>query len=413
MGYSLWDRLFKKEFQNKIRALKEESQSYQEEIKKDHDLLSLLEETKKQIEKTAIESLNNKFEEVNREIKSRIKLKDNGIFLIDDYQSEVMADCLDNDFDSTNFSLKEIALVHATNYFPRAGVIKTAQDSGVLLKREIEVDGQKQSSKAYSHHDTIHFALNGKVYSHPYGIWDDCKYIIIEPLKHHLKIIEAISPEDTWTTGLVKLSKEAIILVEEKEYNEEIKELAKDLNIILYQGESKVCTEKVLLLMGYKPQTVGVHNWEKQTMGSKNYNSSLLKSYIMKNYPKKIGQKHFDSLERYITNNLSIRDLVLSTFRKEPVQTKEGLIIKEEEFWALYKYYEKEQGVLNFNLSEEELFSMFIKDFGVRFKDNNLFLLDDKSIISSYPKDLEEKTVKEIYQFYQETKEKGEIIKSK
>ena len=138
-------------------------------------------------------------------------------------------------------------MVHATNYFPKNHTIKTSKDSGVMYEKYyalIPVDGEDKKGYAYSHRNSIHFALNGLV-SHVTGgnQWDQMGIIIIEPMKEQIESIRCIRPEDTWTNASIKLSERAIILLSEDEYekfNQEFLNSNTKYNIIKFSNGSEI-----------------------------------------------------------------------------------------------------------------------------------------------------------------------------
>jgi hypothetical protein len=371
-----------------------------------------IEKIKNEIEKAAEESIKNKFEEIKRKIKNKI-VYENGIPIIDDSIIDGLNYCIDCEFDANTFSLNDIALVHATEFFPTDGIIKSSKEAQVVHNKEIEINGKKKNVSSYSHRDSVHFALNGKVSSHTYGNWDKCQFIIIEPIKYHMDVINAISPEDTWTNGSVKLSSEAVILVDEKEYTKLDKKSIEEYKIIKSKGDNKICVDKMLLLLGYKPQNIGMNNWLGENYNNICVNAKILREFVSANYPEKGAKKHFYTTEMEVSNILIIRDEVLSFLRGKTINTNNGLKIDANEMITLFQYFsQKNQFLLYDDFSiyhnEIKLFGKFLKDYGVRYSNGEVYLLDDKSIIKSYEKELEEEHINQIYDFYKEAQSKKE-----
>jgi len=328
--------------------------------------------------------------------------------MIDDLDGELI-EFIDTPFNKEIFSLNDIALVHATDYFLVDGVIKTAKDSKVVYEMDYVMEsGNEEKFKSYSHRDSLHFALNGKVDSHAYGNWDNRKYIIIDPIKHHLDSIHAISPQDTWTKGSIKLSSDSIVLVIEKEYDSLDKQLVENCNIIKYTGDSKKCVEKMLLLLGYKPQEVGKDGWlENNYFGE---NASILTNYVAENCPDKSAKPHFYSEEYKAENKLGTRDEVLGKIRGELLDTSKGVFLTNKEFNTLYmrlKHSAKDCQNPDYEQPEKDIFIEFIKMYGISYNSEvGIYLLDDSNVIKSYQNGIDANMAEEFYQFYEELKKK-------
>lgn len=339
----------------------------------------------------AEKSIRDKTQATIRDFKKQVTYDENGIPIIDDSLPEKFKDeFVDLNFDAETFSLDDIALVHTTDYFPENHVIKTPKDAKVLYRGEyaapLVINGKDANGNSYSHRNTVHFALNGLVSSHAYGDFSNRKFIIIEPMKYHMDTIHCVRPEDTWTKGSVKLSDDAIILVREDEYNNLSQEMLKEYNVIKFCGDEEKVVEKILLILGYKPQGIGMWNWKNNSRNN-GKNDDILYKYIQKNYPEKLQMSHSGSVEAEVEKNLVLRDRLISAIRNENVLTINGLNISYEELIVMMKYMEEYR---------KQKKSTIIQDFGIRVKENNVYLLDDDSIIESYKSDFDLGIVNEV-----------------
>lgn len=101
---------------------------------------------------------------------------------------------------------------------------------------------------------TLHFTLNGLVTSHSKGNFDNRKFIILDGLSKHLGIddFRSIRSEDTFIHGTVPISKDAIIMIDEDNYQTLLQEnpWLETYNVALYKGDQKIAVEIMLTQLG-------------------------------------------------------------------------------------------------------------------------------------------------------------------
>ena len=249
--------------------------------------------------------------------------------------------------DADNISLDDLVMVHATQYFPQDGVIKSRRDA------------------IGANRNTIHTALNGRVSSHNFGNWDDCGIIIIDPLKEHINQVECIYSVDTFAYGSMKLSDEALILIDNSKYNEIYEQNKEYLNnnkdrIILYSGDSTVVVEKLLSILGYAPQKIGQWGWEDK------HNAEMLNKFAQDNYHDKLNTAHDNTVYSIVEKGRG-RDDTLASFGI--VDYGNDMVITLDVLYSLR--------MNNKNMSTEQ----FIQEVGVFVKDNEIHLLGVKDHI--------------------------------
>jgi len=122
-------------------------------------------------------------------------------------------------------NVRQLIAVHATNYFPKGGVIRT---TGNFLN-----DGR----------ETIHFALNGYVSSHSKGSFDKRKFVILIPLKEIIDRVVGMIPADTFVFGNLTLPSGSEIIINQQL----VPEVYYDKGILKYQkmaGKANICISK-------------------------------------------------------------------------------------------------------------------------------------------------------------------------
>jgi len=246
-----------------------------------------------------------------------------------------------------NFSIDDIVMVHATRYFPINGVVRSRKESTGDLR------------------NTIHTALNGKVGSHLYGNWDDCPLIILDPLREHIDQVECIYSVDTYTFGSMKLSDEAIILIDADRFdefysnNKEYIDNNKD-RVVLYSGDSTIVVSNLLSILGYAPEKVDQWGWNNK------HDNDILNNFVQTNYPNKLNTAHTFTPHYEVENNKT-RQKVLYSFGI--MDNGEEMIITPEILYELR--------LQNKDLSTKD----FIINTGVFVKDNEIHLLGTKNRI--------------------------------
>lgn len=155
----------------------------------------------------------------------------------------------------TTFEIPEEdrVLVHSTNYFPNDKTIKTTYDGKKEYTVPIKINGEKKEVTYRHHRHTAHFVTNGVVKNTGDGnTWENMKYIVFEPASFHKDQIISKSFSDTFTNGSVKLSDEAILMVEKDAYDKLTDEQKKNYNIILYTGDFRQAVQNLLVLGNQK-----------------------------------------------------------------------------------------------------------------------------------------------------------------
>lgn len=61
---------------------------------------------------------------------------------------------------------RDFVCVHKTNYIPTDNRIKTAKEANVILKTNVDINGEEQEIEYKNERNTIHFCMNGEVSSH-------------------------------------------------------------------------------------------------------------------------------------------------------------------------------------------------------------------------------------------------------
>ncbi len=164
-------------------------------------------------------------------------------------------------------SLRDLCMVHKTDYLPQNNTLKS------LAAASVETDylyKYPENEKEYKFKITqtrssIHFSLNGEVGGHAYGNWDVRKYGIITPFPEYdyeRRKLLAANPEDTYFYYQYQLGQNSYILVPKEEL-EEAKRLNPQVNIIPYEGDNVTgYLDAVVSFLGYKQEIVGEHSWK-------------------------------------------------------------------------------------------------------------------------------------------------------
>ena len=200
-------------------------------------------------------------------------------------------------------------MVHVTDYYPRNKTILTNYDGEKRGISKIEKNGVCKECEALSHRNTVHFTINNVVRATTDGAgsWEQPKYVIIEPMHLHTDVIAYINPSDSWTHGSLKLSDQAILLVNEEYIDELPEEAYKDYKVILYRGNYASCIQQAILSL----------------------NGKL--------YPtERNAASHAHSIEKKSEGALDSRNLLINYIRNNSYKGKEPISIKEEEIPILY-----------------------------------------------------------------------------
>ena len=303
-----------------------------------------------------------------------------------------VGDSLDEKED--NYTLEDCVLVRTTDIFPFDKIIQTpingyAYELGsssiigeairdkinkkivynpAVEKYEEYIEKFDKESSKYKVcfevlRTTIHFTINGLVWSHAYGNFEGKGYIIIEPLKYHIKdtSLRTLRAEDTYFNDDMKLSDEAAIIMSETKFNEikqnpEYISTLEKFKTFIYKGENEQeIVKRVLEYLGYKSFIISGHGYlngissktpaQKMTTNidelRKEYNISAEKHHdteINKNdrvrrmeQSKKTDIEHFI----YIINNATT---ITPELKTEILNLVSNMILD-----SYYKYYFKEK----------------------------------------------------------------------
>ena len=285
----------------------------------------------------------------------------NDVLFMDDTPFNDQEKMVDLSFDE--LSIDELVMIHATNFFPEKHEIKSNRGGQKIYTEEI--NGQIMVFN--NSRDTVHFAINGRVSSHIFGNWDKMKYIIIEPIKEHIDQLESFRVVDSWIRGNVELSNKAILLVKDDEYDNLTDEQKKEYEIIKFRGDSAIVVQKLLIMLGYKPQTVKKDNWKNEKNGAK------VQFFVNEKYGTKMDS-HMFSKASDLESHIITRNRFISSIRNETIDTYDGCFLLDKyEFLKLFIKYAFKYKAKNLNV---ELLKIFINEFGIAAYDkNNYYLL--------------------------------------
>lgn len=302
----------------------------------------------------------------------KVSLQD-GIALIDDTPLKEQETLVDLPFEG-EISVDDFVMVHATDFFPENHTIKSSNKS----KAEYTMVIDEKKYDLLDPRDTVHFAVNGRVSSHKYGNWDDKKYIIIEPLNKHLEKIVGFNVEDSWIRTEIPLSNKTILMVEESEY-EKLTDIQKsEYQIVLFKGDSVLCVQKLLIMLGYKPQEITPDGWINLD------NAAKVNSYMKEHYGT-INTFHKLSKDKKIEELIVLRDKTISSIRGKNVSTYNGTEITKKEVLALFILYCKRNSFPK-NLSLEDViekFNSFIYEYGIRCYEDKYYAIAAKTLIEN------------------------------
>ena len=258
-----------------------------------------------------------------------------------------------------NISIDDFAMVHVTDYYPENHTIRTPKNIGAT--QEEIINGKKMELKHTR--NTVHFAINGIVgdQDHQSEESTNTNFIIIEPLKTHVKELDNFSVFDTWKTDNVNLSEKAILLVTEEAYNTLSEKQKQEYNIIKYKGDSTICVQKLLIMMGIKPQTVGSISWKNEN------NERLAYNFIEETYNIHTRAMHYRSKQDVNEKAMYRRNRELSTIRNQEINiTDTGLLdLTKEEIIellnsSLYDGYSP--------INPIPAIKSFLRDYGIYYK---------------------------------------------
>lgn len=187
---------------------------------------------------------------------------------------------IDEKIEKGYYSAEDIAIVRVTDHLPVDGVMPAISNvpfvakmndlafeavDSILEEQGLSWEERKDIAREYSplstqYRSSVHFCLNGVVSSHAYGNFEGNPFVVIDPFSAHEndENILAVRGEDTYFKGGVSLSKNAVILVDER-YAEHLldSDISERFQVIYYRGDQAKATESVLLNMGIVPEVVG------------------------------------------------------------------------------------------------------------------------------------------------------------
>ena len=394
-NYSLLSRkiFHKKKYETELKKYQENQKQIQDnekikkEIKDRYDRLEKELQEKIESNKKKLENLYNDNKEVCTIIKASLIKEKNGFIFIDDELPDYFEKLVNQDFEK-KISLDDLIMVHATKYFPDDLLIRTSSYNHVVYTNH-NVNGE-----SFSRRNTIHTAINGMVGDHAEGEWKNCPIIILDPMKYHIDQIACLCPVDTYTYGSMKLSKDSIILIKEEEFDKLYKQHKVEFDkikdkIIIFKGNPSKITKKLLILLGYKPQSIYDWCWPNEK------NENLFESFAAE-YPDKEKKHHVNTAHGITEKELAERDTILNKRRGKIEDYRHGGIITLDELVDLWTYYEKNyiayKGIENYDIYYED----FIRRFGIRFNDNKIVLLGYKEILQRYKEKISQKQIEKF-----------------
>ena len=240
--------------------------------------------------------------------KQLLELSKNQDFVLDASDkkwNQEIEECCDLNFSKENIQ-EELMIVHATDYFPENGEIKTSKNANVIY-------GDEEVGKYFSHRNTIHFSLNHRVTQNDGGNWSDMKYMILMPFQDlNIQNLVSLEAVDSYVEGNIALSDNTVILVNEENYEELSEEQKKQYCFFKFKGDSKIALQEALILLGKKPQRVHVHN----LLSEENAKAILeYRERLSKEYGKSFGLYHFGSAYKAMEDKTRDRDRILYKLR--------------------------------------------------------------------------------------------------
>ena len=149
-----------------------------------------------------------------------------------------------------------VIMVRATNVLPTNGVITSQHTAGVSLgSASISINGESVHPNIRNRR-TINVAMNCLVTEVSQGNnWRSMPYIILEPFTTHVdSSFKGGFTGDSFFDQDVKLSDDAIIMVNKQYYDEHQAELPSNYQYVVYEGDSNECVNLVLNKLGYYVQ---------------------------------------------------------------------------------------------------------------------------------------------------------------
>lgn len=278
-----------------------------------------------------------------------VKEKD-GVLVIDDKPFNELESMVDQSL-GDNISIDDFVLVHVTDYYPENHTIKSRREIGATKNTTIAgKDTEMRDSRL-----TVHFSMNGRTASPDFK---DKNFVVIEPLKEHIKELNNIYVTDCYKIGYIKLSEKAILLVKEEAYNELTDAQKNEYNIIQFKGDLTVCTQKVLIMMGIKPQRAHEFGW----LNSENENAAY--KFIEDNY--NIPRGHYYPLSKTGQNETTMfdRNVSLSEINNQKIDIIDTGISNLTKDEIIKMFYMSEYSDTS-ELNRTQAFKSFLKRYGI------------------------------------------------
>lgn len=294
--------------------------------------------------------------------------------------------------------VKDLMLVHKTDFIPKYSRIKSPKELDIKLKSKITLNEKEYEYEYSIERDTVHFAVNNEVSSHAYGNWSDKKYSILIPCSDVPKEnIASLYPVDTFTRGGVDIPDSAYILCPNSE-KEIVMKNNPNVNVIGYEGSSvKDYSSAVISGLGYRVEQLGAHNWSDSK-------SSMQFLEIAKN--NKYTYEPHDGSESYVEENiLRSKDKVVEIFK---IIKENNLIKSEEDAKSIYEQLNSDEARPEGSFKNElqEAFGMdFIgieylydglNDISINIDSNSKKIIDNIKKEEGYIKSLDQVLNKDI-----------------
>ena len=395
---------------NKRKAKVQELEKNLADIEKD------IEENKKQAEKLA-EEISEKEKELQKlhnelqgfSYKGFEKIKDGLLVITDETVKELnplFRNVQKKERIVSKDNIKEYALVHSTNFFPKDNKILCAYDGNKVGKTVIQYHGIEKEVKALIHRHTVHFTLNNIVEStgDGAGTWEQPEYIVVEPFNIHQKqfINYGVSNNyvagDNFTWGSVDLEK-PYYLVREDALNKIPREEREKGNIIVYRGDAGVCLRRFLKMLDYP-----IFGYEEN------------------------NPSHANSFAKHLEDALNCRDLAVNYLQNNSFDGKEhrkfsledikNILEIEKEYYLSYNEVLYDEQVLE-NIKKKGIpidFAKAIVGSGIKIVSDGSFYFDSdenvyENICDNHKVDLANlEQIWHLYQSLEHTNDENRII---
>ena len=273
---------------------------------------------------------------------------------------------------NSEINAEEKFLVHCTNFFPNNHIIKSLYDGKKEYTSSInDYDGKHDVT--YRHHrHTTHHVINGVVGNTSDGnVWENIKYIIVEPYKGHEQDFVSLSYSDSFTKESLVLSENAILLLNKNAISELTEEQKKEYNVVLFEGDFRNALRNYLTLNNIK--------MTKTDSNSANhaYSTNCLYEEILTLREKAINH-HFNIIhDGSNLDKINIKDLV------------HIIDIYKMENYKISQYLFDEQNQI---IDDELLMFLYASGF-VKNDDNTYSLLPEETIYKRFTKDPRKVTI--------------------